>query len=384
MKPATASAPGRVNLIGEHVDYHSLPVLPVAIGQRVTVRYTRSAGTRMDASSTDGYPPRSFEWTPSIAPYEAGDWGNYLKAAAQAVASRWGVHRGIQAQVSGNIPAAAGLSSSSALLVAVTLALLRANEIEASLEELMEILPDGEQYVGTRGGGMDHAISLAGQAGCAMEIHFQPFRLRAIPIPSDWGFLAAHSTVTAEKSSAVREAYNLRRFAGQRALAALGASSYQSLLDSHTEAELQRMAAERLDDPLERLCFLHVVTEAARVGRAIAALESADAGAFGRILNEGHASLRDQLQVSCPEVDRLVDCARAAGALGARLTGAGFGGCAIVFAKRMDLLAIKHKLTDLFYSGKPGLILEVEPSGGALAAEGTAASPRQHEPPRST
>lgn len=362
----TVSAPGRVNLIGEHVDYHSLPVLPMAIGQRVTVRYTVAADDWIEATSADGFAPRRFAWAASIAPYEGGDWGNYLKAAAQAVALRWGVGKGIVAEVSGNIPAAAGLSSSSALLVAFTLALLRANGIRASLEELMEILPDGEQYVGTRGGGMDHAISLAGEAGCALEIHFAPFRTRAIRIPEDWGFLAAHSMRMAEKSSAVREEYNQRRFAGQRALAAFGAASYGALLGEWTEAELLRAAERKLEDALERRCFRHVVTEAGRVRKAVAALEAGDAEGFGRILQEGHASLRDDLQVSCGELDRLVTCAVEEGALGARLTGAGFGGCAIVFARRERIAEVQERLVERFYGGVGGNVFGVAPSWGAL------------------
>jgi galactokinase len=356
----SVSAPGRVNLIGEHIDYHSLPVLPMAIGQRVSVRFTPHTGPLIQATSKDGFPPRTFVWTASIAPYESGDWGNYLKAATQAVALRWGVHNGIIAEITGNIPPAAGLSSSSALLVAFTLALLKANAIEPTLEELMEILPDGEQYVGTRGGGMDHAISLAGRAGHAIEIHFDPFQTRAIAIPADWSFLVAHSLRTAEKSSAVREEYNQRRFAGQRALKALGFTSYRQ----HPSPGL----ASQLTDPLERRCFLHVVTEATRVQQAISALESHDAQSFGRILNEGHHSLRDQLQVSCPELDRLTEAALQAGALGARLTGAGFGGCAILFTTQSHREALKQNLIETFYNGDPTHIFEAIPSSGAMAA----------------
>ncbi|MBL8222618.1 MAG: hypothetical protein JNL62_25490 [Bryobacterales bacterium] len=362
----SVSAPGRVNLIGEHIDYHSLPVLPMAISQRVTVRFAPNTGPFIEATSKDGFPPRTFEWTASIAPYESGDWGNYLKAAAQAVALRWGVHNGITAEITGNIPPAAGLSSSSALLVAFTLALLKANAIEPTLEELMEILPDGEQYVGTRGGGMDHAISLAGRQGHALEIHFNPVQTRAIPIPADWAFLVAHSLRTAEKSSAVREEYNQRRFAGQRALKALGFTSYRQ----HPSPDL----AAQLTDPLERRCFLHVVTEAARVQQAIAALESQDAPSFGRILNEGHRSLRDQLQVSCPELDRLTEAALHAGALGARLTGAGFGGCAILFTTQSRRESLKQNLIETFYNGDPTHIFDAVPSDGAMAAGTSSAS----------
>src|SRR5262249_31490300 len=139
------------------------------------------------AGSTD-FGPRSFDWSPKLSPVAPGDWENYLRAAAQTVAARWGVGHGIDACIESDLPPAAGLSSSSALIVAVTLALLRANRIEATFDELMEVLPDGEQFVGTRGGGMDHAAVLGSRAGCASLISFNPVRIRHIPIPYDWAF----------------------------------------------------------------------------------------------------------------------------------------------------------------------------------------------------
>src|SRR5436309_2457862 len=122
--------------------------------------------------------------------------------AAASVARTFlpGERAGIDAEITSDLPEAAGLASSSALLVAVTLALLRANGRDASFEELMEVLPDGEQFVGTRGGGMDHAASLASRAGCASQIGFDPVTIRHIPIPAGWAFLVANSMVRAEKA----------------------------------------------------------------------------------------------------------------------------------------------------------------------------------------
>src|SRR5690242_5418273 len=151
--PPPISAPGRVNLIGEHVDYHNLPVLPMAIQRRIQVSYGRRNDRLIRAASQDfGY--REFEWAAHIEPGPAGDWENYVKAAAQAVTGKWGIRCGIDAEVVTDLPPAAGLSSSSALLTAFTLALLEANRIHASFEELMEVLPEGEYFIGTRGGGM--------------------------------------------------------------------------------------------------------------------------------------------------------------------------------------------------------------------------------------
>src|ERR1035437_4854911 len=141
-------APGRVNLIGEHIDYHGLPVLPIAIRRRIGVAFRARTDRRIRAVSTAEYGLREFEWTPRLAPTAAGDWENYLRAAAEAVGRKWGVGAGVDAAVVSDLPPAAGLSSSSALIVAFTLGLLRANRRRASFEELMEILPEGEQFVG--------------------------------------------------------------------------------------------------------------------------------------------------------------------------------------------------------------------------------------------
>ena len=204
------SAPGRVNLIGEHIDYHGLPVFPMALRRCVTVQFAVRGDATIRAES-DGYEPRAFEWRKSLERAPPGDWSNYVRAAALAVGEKWGLGFGIDARVSSDLPAAAGLSSSSALLVAVALAVLRANQWAASFEDLMEILPEGEHFVGTRGGGMDHAASLGSRAGYASLIHFDPVRLTHVPVPPDWAFLVIDSGVKAEKSGAARERYNYIR-----------------------------------------------------------------------------------------------------------------------------------------------------------------------------
>ena len=319
-------APGRVNLIGEHIDYYGLPVLPIATRQRMRVRF-RSREDRRIRAVSGPYGAREFEWSERLGPVAAGDWENYLRAAAQAVAGRWGADRGVDAEIESDLPAAAGLSSSSALIVAFTLCLLKANGKHASFEDLMEILPEGEHFVGTRGGGMDHAASLGSREGCASLIRFAPVSVTHIPIPKDWAFLVAHSLQTAEKSGPAREAYNAVRAAGD---------------------------------------MTHANSEARRVEEAVEAMRSGDAARFGRLLCESHASLRDRLHVSTPALDRLVEAAMQSGALGARLTGAGFGGCAVVFSKRDDLGKVRGGLIERFYAGRPVFLIEAEAGPGAL------------------
>jgi galactokinase len=360
----SVTVPGRVNLIGEHIDYHNLPVLPMAIQRRIRIDYEAINEVVVRAQS-EAYGTAEISLIGDLEPSSAGDWSNYVKAAVQAVRTRWNLAHGIEAKVTSDLPAAAGLSSSSALLTGFTIALLRANGIEPSIDELMEVSPDGEQFVGTRGGGMDHAAVLASQAGCALLVEFAPLSLQDVPIPDSWSFIIAHSLQTSEKSGAAREQYNARRVAGQGALTKLGMASYRCAVERDSPEDLSLLN----DDELRT--FRHVVSEYGRVREAVTALRQADKVAFGELLCESHRSLRDDLRVSSPELDELVEVAMENEALGARLTGAGFGGCAIVFCEAYECRRIAQALVDGFYSQRSGFergkhLIFAEPSAGAL------------------
>jgi galactokinase len=327
-RQSSVAAPGRVNLIGEHIDYHGLPVLPIALDRRVRVTFRPRSDRRITAVSAP-YGPREFEWTEKLEPVARGDWENYLRAAARVAATFVGGSRmGIDAEVASDLPAAAGLSSSSALLVAFTLGLLRANGYNPTFEELMAVLPDGEQFVGTRGGGMDHAASLGSRAGHASLIAFDPVSIRHVPIPPSWAFLVVDSKVRAEKSGRVREEYNARRNA--------------------TMTAREKLAQNQPLTPLEAEAYRHVTTEAERVTLAVDAMERDDPESFGGLMLASHESLRDRLRVSTPELNSLVEAAMSAGALGARLTGAGFGGCIVALTRRADLEKVRARLPGAF------------------------------------
>lgn len=361
---ASVSVPGRVNLIGEHIDYHNLSVLPMAIQRRVSTTFKARHDKTISASS-QGYAHRSFPLT-ELTPFPAGDWGNYLKAAVEMIARRWTLVRGIDATVTSDLSCAAGLSSSSALLTGFALALLHANGIHPTIGELMELLPEGEQYVGTRGGGMDHAAVLSSRAGCALLVDFAPFRFEPIPIPPGWTFLVAHSLTVAEKSGALKAEYNARRTAGLEALRKLGFRSYKEVLNAPSPKDLPASLSDA-----ERAAFLHVVSEAKRVESAVHALRANDIEHFGHLLVASHESLRDLLLVSNPALDELVECAGAAGALGARLTGAGFGGCAIILTRTSNLEQVRSGLLKTFYARRSDFneqnhLMVAAPSAGAL------------------
>ncbi len=359
-EPATwlVRAPGRVNVIGEHTDYNDLPVLPIALQREVRVLLAPRDDARVRLCNVDArYGPREFECSAEIAPFEQGDWGNYAKAAVQLFARELRARRGFDALVASTLPPAAGLSSSSALVVACALALSAANAFDLPALELAERCARAERYVGTNSGGMDQTACLAGRADHALKIDFAPLRVEAVPLPSTWRFIVAHSLVLADKSGAARGAYNARRLECENALAVVARSSELDGTERTFPRLLARYGAEQLSwiatralEPGLLARFRHVIGEAARVERARRALLAPDAETFGALMNASHESLVHDFEVSHVELDRLVACARANGALGARLTGAGFGGCIVALTSERDAERVCDGLRRDFYA----------------------------------
>jgi galactokinase len=367
--PYTLHVPGRVNLIGEHIDYYGLPVMPVAIQKQIAIAFLPRKDGYICAKSAQYADSIQFPLASPFVPRSPGHWSNYVRAVASAMQGARVLKTGIDAYVASNLPLAAGLSSSSALLIAFGLALLAVNCLTLTLNELTSVLPDGEQLVGTRGGAMDHIAILASRAGFATLIRsFAPLAIEHVPVPPHWRFLIAHSLVTAEKSGAVRSEYNARRDAGFRALAKLGFASYADLIG---QPETPLRLSDLSED--ERNVFLHATSEARRVLDAAAALWNDALPSFGRLMCESHASLRDRLNVSVPKVDALVEAALHAGAVGARLTGAGFGGCVVCLCSAESVESVRERLIATFYRGQAGFdpirhLFVAEPCSGALQA----------------
>ncbi len=371
-------APGRVNLIGEHIDYCGLSVLPMALRRSVRIQFHPRSDREMRLVNRDPrFAPSAFAVSESIPPAAAGDWGNYARAAAQALAQRFPDLRGVNALVESDLPIAAGLSSSSALLVAMALAMLHANGVSVASLELMDLLGRGERYVGTAGGGMDQAIILGARAGCASRIDFHPLRLTPTAVPAGWQFIVAWSLVHAEKSGAARQAYNERPRqcdeARRLVAARLGQRediTYPGLLGAASVEQLLELAGATLSGVLPRR-FRHVVTEGTRVVQAEAAMAAGDLAAFARLLDASHQSLRDDYEVSHPELDRLVELAREAGAAGARLTGAGFGGSIVALCRVERAPEVVAALRERFYAPRGAAdevgrhVFMAEPSAGA-------------------
>ncbi len=346
--------------MGEHVDYNGLSVLPMALQRHVAVLYRERDDDVVRLASTDErYAPREFKISVKIKPFDDGDWGNYAKAAGQALAQRHDIKLGFDAVVHSDVPVAAGLSSSSALVVASALTFLHANDVWTEKMKLAELLAEAEHYVGTQGGGMDQAICLAARRHSASRIDFHPLRLTAHPIPPEWQFVVASSLVLAEKSGDARKIYNDRTRECREALSqvteALGLAgeveSYPALLSKRPPNQLVSAAEDALDETLARR-FRHVTTEGDRVRRAEKALLAYDLKGFGRLMVESHQSLRDDFSVSIPELDELTDIAGRAGAAGARLTGAGMGGCVVALCPEKKAKKVIKALKDRYYSGR--------------------------------
>jgi len=359
-------APGRVNLIGEHIDYHQLPVLPMAIDReiRLLVR-PRDDAVVCAMTLADSLPVVAFELSECIPSADAGDWSNYLRGAAQSLVRKQGATRGLDVLVDSTLPMAAGMSSSSALAVGAGLAIAGINGFEIDRRMFAIQMAEAERYSGTQGGGMDQAVCLLAEPGCALYVDFQPLEVRPIPLPSGLQIIVAHSLKSAQKSGPARAAYNELRLTGEHArksvAKALGLPSgtgYDRLIDVG-EAGLH-VATKNLSGPA-LCCFRHVITEALRVTAAVSALENSELSVLGKLLDASHESLRSDLQVSTPELDELVTLARGAGALGARLTGAGFGGAMIALAPSEQAETIRQVLARRFYH--PRGISEPEKAG---------------------
>jgi N-acetylgalactosamine kinase len=398
-----ARAPGRVNLIGEHTDYSNLPVLPVAIDRSTIVVAAAIETDEIEVSNADpGWPSRRFAIQRQIPPYETGDWVNYVKAAIQGVIDRFPGHRkwcGASMVVDGRVPPAAGLSSSAALTVATAMAFMAINQLKLDPLETATMVARSEWYVGTRAGGMDQAASILGRRDHALFIEFDPLRARAVKMPASAALVVADSREIADKSGKVREEYNRRvvecwlaarilgcalKLDGVKLLgdvvraspgwnaadlveklaasspARLGADLKEAakilgVTQSALEADLLGKGSSRIvldaNRPLEILKRArHVLSETERVIHAADLLEAGGLQEMGILMNASHQSLADDFECSTPRLDEIVEFARRGGALGARLTGAGFGGSIVALCDVASAEAVIESIDRGYYA----------------------------------
>ena len=444
-------APGRVNLIGEHVDYSGYGVLPMAIEQDIAIacRPNASSGLLSFANvSPDTYPDHACPVSGFEIDRKSIVWHSYILCGIKGMVEEFGIKEptGIDMMVSGSIPPASGLSSSSALVCCAALATLSTNGVEPrSKRELAEMCARCERFIGTQGGGMDQAISFLGQPVKAMMIEFNPVRPTEVRLPAGYTFVISNTNVSSNKAAA---SYFNTRVAevhlAARVVAVVRKGRDGGSVDWRGVRRLMTLAKDVLDLPLsemsavvteclhpgaysrEEVCAIlevtdeefakeclteksadvttfklldrakHVFEEANRVyefkktaNSTVSDSDSNDgscnindnvAEKLGELMDDSHRSCSVLYECSCPELDRLVGLCKESGALGSRLTGAGWGGCAVSLVRDGDVESFMEKLKEGFYNNSSSSsssntgnisnsLFATQPGGGAAVCK---------------
>ncbi|GLI65895.1 hypothetical protein VaNZ11_009539 [Volvox africanus] len=436
-----ARAPGRVNLIGEHIDYEGYGVLPMAIRQDTVVAIRAAPGTdKLVVGNVEAakYPTLEFGLDPE-QPVDVANhsWANYFVSAYKGAFELLKSSRpdsvpepvGLQVIVHGQVPTGSGLSSSAAIVCSSMLAVLSALGVppsELDKAAVAEAACKAERYVGVTSGGMDQAISMMGQQGVAMHVEFNPVRGVCVVLPEGATFVIANSMAVSNKAETAPKRYNLRvvecRLAAVLLAMKLGLNAEEALEKIRTLRDVEPLIAEKygaadgatcanavseqlgeqygiaeieealggrkLGDlfacepgslralavaeadkysfPLKKRA-VHVYSEAQRVLEFRTVCEDASLPSserlekLGGLMNDSHGSCADLYGCSCDELDELVAIARGAGALGARLTGAGWGGCTVSLIREEDVEGFLAALRDKYFKAR------VE--GGTIAAD---------------
>lgn len=322
----TFRAPGRVNLIGEHTDYNEGFVMPAAIGFSTFVTVSPRDDRKVSLFSENFTEEVEFDLDdPNLQ--ATGHWSDYPKGVAVTLGRAGYGLKGAKLRIHSEVPIGSGLSSSAAIEVATCYALVRNSALKVEPVEIAKLCQRAEnEFVGMRCGIMDQFASCRGEAGRALMLDCRSLDHKLLPLPQETRLVICNTMV---KHALAASAYNKRRAeceAGVRHFAQ-SLPNVRALRDV-TEADLKRYGSD-LSEVVYRRCR-HVITENARVLEAAEALEHGDLETFGRLMNESHGSLRDDYEVSCKEVDLMVELARDGEVVyGARMTGGGFGGCTI-------------------------------------------------------
>jgi galactokinase len=353
-----AQAPGRVNLIGEHTDYNDGFVLPLAI-DRGTVVAARLGGGDVRVYAADFDQEDRFTFAERLdAP--PGDWRNYVRGMVAMLVEDEIAPQGMELAIAGDVPQGAGLSSSASLEVAVGLAVSALAGAAIDRTRLAQLAQRAEnEFAGCACGIMDQLVSARAEAERALLIDCRSLDCRPVPLPDSAAVLIAHSGV---ERGLVDSAYNERRQQCEAAARHFGVTALRDAETAHLDG------AEELEE-LARRRARHVVTENARTVEAADALAVGDMARLGRLMAESHASMRDDFEITTPEIDGLVALLqREIGeAGGARMTGGGFGGCVIALlpADRVDAAIAAVRAEYSPPDGKPPLIHVCRPAPGA-------------------
>ncbi|MCX7046156.1 MAG: galactokinase [Candidatus Sumerlaeota bacterium] len=323
-------APGRVNLIGEHTDYNDGFVLPMAIDRAIWIALRPRRDRKVRIYSVHFNETQTFD----LDDLQKGDhdWVEYVKGVAWALQNMGHALKGWDGAVTGNVPLGAGLSSSAAIEMAVARAFAASSKFRLSKKDMALRGQLAEnKWVGVNCGIMDQMVSACGEEGRALLIDCRSLELTHAPLP---GGTVVVILDTATRRGLEGSAYNERRRQCEEGANLFGVTC---LRDVSVEQFEER--AFEMSDVARRRCR-HVITENARTLEAVKAMQAGDARAFGQLMNQSHTSLRNDFEVSCPQLDIMADIAqKTPGCFGARMTGAGFGGCAVALVDKAQVEA---------------------------------------------
>ena len=362
--PAVSRAPGRVNLIGEHTDYNDGFVLPAAIEFATLTAASPRSDRRLRVYSMIMDETREFDLD-APNPVPGADWSDYVFGVAHMLEGSGFRLRGADLVVWTDIPLGSGLSSSAAIEVSCAHALLTAAGLPFEPVKVARICQRAENdYVGMRCGVMDQYVSCRGVAGSALLIDCRSLEARNVAVAPNVKLLVANSSVRHQHAGGE---YNARREACEEGVRLL--RTFLGPIKALRDVTQDQLEAHRraMPDLIYRRCR-HIVTENARVLAAERALLSGDFAACGRAMNASHASMRDDFEITCREVDFLADLAQSTeGVYGSRMTGGGFGGCTVSLVEADAVERVSRILVEAYRIGI-GLEAEVfacSPSDGA-------------------
>lgn len=364
-----ARAPGRVNIIGEHTDYNDGFVLPAAIERATYIAAAPRADRQVRLMALDLGRATAFDLT-DIRPSAEEPWSNYVRGVAAGLLAAGYALCGLDAAMCGDVPIGAGLSSSAAVEMAAVQAFTAVSGHTVPPTQAARIGQQAEHiFVGTRCGIMDQLASALGQPGHALLIDCRTLASQPVPLPGDATLLIADTAVRRQLAAS---AYNERRAQCEAAARAMGVTALR-------DASFAALAAADVSEPVRRRAR-HVIEENARVLETVVALERGDLAAAGRLMEASHASLRDLYEVSSPELDTMVELlSQQPGCYGARLTGAGFGGCAVALMAA-DAVAAAIPTVAAAYRSRTGLTPALYPTRAAAGANAITLSGAHPEP----
>ena len=355
-------APGRVNLIGEHTDYNDGFVLPCAIDYETVVALQRRDDDKVVVVAAD-YANQKDEFSLS-QPIEAHAdqlWSNYIRGVVKYLLEKGFSLKGLNMVVSGNVPQGAGLSSSASLEVAIGQAFNDAYQLGLTPAAIALNGQEAEnKFVGCNCGIMDQMISASGEKDHALLLDCRSLETRLVKMPEDLAILIVHSNV---KRGLVDSEYNTRREQCET-----GARFFQQPALRDVSLEAFNAVAHELD-PIVAKRVRHVITENARTVEAAQALEKGDLLRMGQLMAESHASMRDDFEITVPQIDTLVEIVKATigDKGGVRMTGGGFGGCIVALIPQDLVPAVQQAVAEQ-YEAKTGIketFYVCKPSQGA-------------------